>query len=201
MMRRRSSRNSAKASCRRRASRTKSLRLCPVRRAKRASRRSRSRSNRMVRAEVFMSCNVIQAAPPNKRLQLAGVQPAEEIHSCGGGLRPAAETQAVRRQHSELLAGGTLGGNAFEHAADTDVLIDSWPVNPLPAANDLELPPLSRGGIRQSPRPCQGHTDRAAVGQPHRDQVVGHLDRLGEGFASYHSAHATPPRCVLGSLR
>jgi hypothetical protein len=30
-----------------------------------------------------------------RRLQLAGVQPKEEIHLCGGGLGPAAEAQSV----------------------------------------------------------------------------------------------------------
>ena len=33
-----------------------------------------------------------------QRLQLAGVEPREEIHLSGSGLPPAAETQAVKRQ-------------------------------------------------------------------------------------------------------
>src|SRR5437763_15298162 len=72
MSRRRRSSNCATASCRRSASRATSLRLRPVRLAWRASWRLKSGSNRIVRAEVFMSDNVIQAAPPNKRLKLAG---------------------------------------------------------------------------------------------------------------------------------
>src|SRR5205807_2305749 len=60
------------ASCRRSASRATSLRLRPVRLARRASWRFRSGSKRIVRAELFMSDNVIQAAPPNKRLKLMG---------------------------------------------------------------------------------------------------------------------------------
>ena len=67
--RRRRSSNWANASWRRTASRTTSLRLRPVRRATRATCRSRTGSKRIVRAEVFMSCNVIHPALPNKRLQ------------------------------------------------------------------------------------------------------------------------------------
>jgi len=42
-------------------------------------------------------------------LQLAGVQLKEEIHLCGGGLRPAAETQVVRQRLVRFhLQGGTM---------------------------------------------------------------------------------------------
>ncbi len=37
-----------------------------------------------------------------RRLQLAGVEPREEIPLCGGGLGPAAEAQAVRRRRNSI---------------------------------------------------------------------------------------------------
>ena len=39
-----------------------------------------------------------------QRLQLAGVEPKEEIHLRGGGPLPAAETQAVRPQHAPVTS-------------------------------------------------------------------------------------------------
>jgi len=70
-MRRRNSANWVRASWRRNASRARSLRLLPVRRARRASWRWSSGSRRIVKAAVFMLDNVIQAAPPNQRMKLA----------------------------------------------------------------------------------------------------------------------------------
>src|SRR2546427_2502641 len=79
------------ASCRRSASRATSLRLRPVRLARRASWRFRSGSKRIVRAELFMSDNVIQAAPPNKRLKQLKRDPL------GRPARPIGGCMFVRR--------------------------------------------------------------------------------------------------------
>jgi len=79
-----------------------------VRLAWRASWRLKSGSNRIVSAEVFMSDNVIQAAPPNKRLKLAGGDRSRGSgvlcpwrgtdcvpHPCAGG-RVARSLSAIR---------------------------------------------------------------------------------------------------------
>src|SRR5207237_10297564 len=95
------------ASCRRSASRATSLRLRPVRLARRASSRFRAGSKRIVRAELFMSDNVIQAAPPNKRLKVTGGDRAETslVPLTGHGLRPTTvRRRATRPQvHAELV--------------------------------------------------------------------------------------------------
>lgn len=70
MIPRRSSSNWESANCRRSASRTNSLRVRPLCFAARSRRRSRSGSSLTVRAEVFMSCNVIRQGRSNKGLNL-----------------------------------------------------------------------------------------------------------------------------------
>src|SRR3954462_8931496 len=55
-------------------------------------------------------------------------------------------------------------GDALKHSAGTDVFVDFRPVDALAVTDNLEVLALLGCGVRESPRPSQGHTDGPAVG-------------------------------------
>src|SRR5205807_5515884 len=140
------------ASCRRSASRATSLRLRPVRLARRASSRFRSGSKRIVRAELFMSDNVIQAAPPNKRLKVTGGDRSERsvVPLTGHGLRP---TTLRRRASRPQLTREPLGHRhpALEGVYHTDAH-EHRPATPTRTSGFRLLPRAVSGGL--SPPDC-----------------------------------------------
>src|SRR5437867_3587567 len=66
-----------------------------------------------------------------------------------------------------------LGRNAAKHAFRTNVFVNFRPVHALTITDDSKVATLGGRGIREPPRPRQGHADDAAVDQIGRDGVVG----------------------------
>ena len=89
---------------------------------------------------------------------------------------------------------GRPGRRTVEHAMDTDVLIDIWPMHPTAITNQAVVPARVGRRLGETPGPRERHRDAAAVRQLSRDGVLRDFD-VKYGWLS----HSAAPR-LQGSM-
>ena len=85
-----------------------------------------------------------------------------------------------------------------KEAFDTEVLIDVWPMNALPIAEQLPVLALRCGGPQKTRVPHERNRDSSAVREPNLEFIVSYADILSEWDVSCRTSHARPPRTLHG---
>jgi hypothetical protein len=81
----------------------------------------------------------------------------------------------------------------MQHALNTDVLVNVWPMDAVTGSDKPEILPLCRRRIGESPRPRQRDTDDSTVGEVCDDLAFCDPYVVNRGLNGRRSGHATPP--------
>jgi len=74
--------------------------------------------------------------------------------------------------HTVLARPGSSWPRSAQQSGDTDIFVDSRPVNPLTATDETELGSLFSRGIEKPGEPDEGNADAPAVGERNRQLIL-----------------------------
>jgi len=111
------------------------------------------------------------------------------------GLIPA----AIFRTVNMLWAACTTGTGTTQQSGDTNIFVDSRPVNPLAAADQTELSSFLGGGVQEAREPRQRNTDPAPVSQRYGELILGCFDFGRErNHFNFRNSHPKPQQTPVG---